>query len=128
MRLSLPLLVAFAAAAGCASPENDSVVVAEPDPAVEAAPTALLAAPVTYQCESGLAIQASYPTDDTATVDYDGQTLSMTIAVSGSGARYVGDELEWWTKGNGPGAEGTLFRHNSDETTGALVEQCEQKG
>ncbi len=131
MRFSLPLLFAIAAA-GCASPENDAVVSTEPavvadEPAVVSTEPAVdPSAQVVYQCESGQTVQASYPTNDTATVEYDGQTLPMTIAVSGSGARYVGDELEWWTKGSGPGSEGTLFRHNGDDTTGDLVEQCEQ--
>lgn len=130
MRFSLPLLFAIAAA-GCASPENDAVVSTEPtvvpaDPAIASTePAADPTAQVVYQCESGQTIQASYPTTDTATVEYEGQTLPMTIAVSGSGSRYVGDELEWWTQGSGPGSEGTLFRHNSDGTSGEMVEQCE---
>lgn len=49
----------------------------------------------------------------------------MTIAISASGARYVGGGLEWWTKGSGPGSAGTLFRHVNDGT-GEIVEQCVQ--
>lgn len=122
MRFSLPLLLAIAAA-GCASPdtETDTVVVTDPDPVVETTPAPDPAAQTTYACESGTTILASYPTDDTAVVEYEGQTLQMTIAESGSGARYVGGELEWWTKGMD---EGTLFRHNADGTSGDLVETC----
>ncbi len=120
MRLLTALLVV--AAAGCASPEDDAVVVTGPDPVVESTPATDPAAQTTYACESGATVVASYPTDDTAVVEYEGQTLQMEIAVSGSGARYVGDELEWWTEGTDGG---TLFRHNSDGTSGELVEQCE---
>lgn len=48
----------------------------------------------------------------------------MRIAVSGSGARYVSDGLEWWTKGSGAGAAGTLFRHLADGTSGEIIESC----
>ncbi|MGV8923351.1 MAG: MliC family protein, partial [Thermomonas sp.] len=43
---------------------------------------------------------------------------------SGSGARYVGSDLEWWTKGSGSGSEGTLLRHQADGTSGEIVESC----
>ncbi|SER23107.1 Membrane-bound inhibitor of C-type lysozyme [Nitrosomonas sp. Nm51] len=77
-----------------------------------------------YRCESGETITAIYPSTDSTTVQYKGSTYSMQIAVSGSGARYVGGELEWWTKGSGAGSEGTLFRHNADGTSGDSVEVC----
>ncbi len=81
---------------------------------------------MTYQCESGRTVTASYPTTESAVVDYEGRTIQMNVAVSGSGARYVGDDMEWWTSGSGAGSEGTLFRHNTDGTSGDLVETCEQ--
>lgn len=77
-----------------------------------------------YQCQSGETIVATYPTNGSATIQYKGRTFSMQIAVSGSGSRYVGGELEWWTKGSGSKSEGALFRHISDGTTGEGVETC----
>lgn len=77
-----------------------------------------------YRCESGQTIAASYPTTDSATVQYKGSSYTMAIAVSASGARYVGGGMEWWTKGSGTGSEGTLFRHMPDNTTGELIETC----
>ncbi|MCP5193889.1 MAG: MliC family protein [Pseudomonadales bacterium] len=77
-----------------------------------------------YRCESGETIAATYPSTDSATVQYKSTNYNMKIAVSGSGSRYVGDELEWWTKGSGPGSEGTLFRHMTDGTSGASLELC----
>lgn len=77
-----------------------------------------------YRCNSGETIAATYPTTDSASVEYKGSRYHMRIAVSGSGSRYVGSGLEWWTKGSGPGSEGTLFRHLVDGTTGQSIEFC----
>ncbi len=77
-----------------------------------------------YRCESGQTMAAAYPSTDSATVQYKGSQYAMRIAVSGSGARYVGGGLEWWTKGSGPGSEGTLFRHKADGTSGEIMERC----
>lgn len=79
-----------------------------------------------YQCKSGQTIKVSYPTDSTAVVDYDERRFQMKIAVSGSGARYVGNGLEWWTKGTGKGASGVLLRHLKDGTSGKTIEHCTQ--
>lgn len=110
MRTSLLVLLVLGLGA-CTSPQTES------------------GAKVTYRCESGRTVEASYPTDSTAVVDYEGQTYEMEIAVSGSGARYVGGGLEWWTKGGGPGAEGTLFRHDAASgASGETLELCEEEG
>ena len=77
-----------------------------------------------YRCASGETIVASYPSTDSATVQYKSRKHAMKIAVSGSGARYVGDGLEWWTKGSGRGSEGTLFRHMADGKSGTVMENC----
>lgn len=109
------LLIVVIAIAGCAHHSR----------ATQSSPTHPLLTP--YQCESGRTIWASYPTYSTAVVTYRGQTLRMRIAVSASGARYVGGGLEWWTKGHWSGYEGTLFRHRSDGRTGEILEQCQQR-
>lgn len=83
---------------------------------------------LTYQCLSGATVHATYPSDSTAVVEYDDQTLRMTVAISASGARYVGDGFVWWTKGSGPGSDGTLYHEDPDGAAGELVEQCQQSG
>lgn len=90
MRLS-PL--AFAALIGplAACQPQAAVPKAEAPPA--SGPT------TTYGCLDGRTIQAAYPDSDTAVLTLDGRTLSLKIARSGSGARYVGDGVQWWTKG-----------------------------
>jgi membrane-bound inhibitor of C-type lysozyme len=82
--------------------------------------------PTIYRCNSGRIVKSSYHSGTTAVVRYEGRTRTMTIAISGSGARYVGSGLEWWTKGMGPGSSGTLFHHERDSTTGDIVESCIQ--
>jgi membrane-bound inhibitor of C-type lysozyme len=77
-----------------------------------------------YRCESGATVAAVYLSTDSATVRYGLASYKMRIAISGSGARYVGDGLEWWTKGVGVGAPGTLFRHLADGAPGEIIERC----
>ncbi|MFP2769312.1 MliC family protein [Oceanisphaera sp. KMM 10153] len=77
-----------------------------------------------YRCESGETISTTYSSTGSATVQYKGSHYKMQIAVSGSGSRYVGGGLEWWTKGSGPGSEGSLFHHMADGTSGKSIERC----
>ncbi|HMN20645.1 MAG TPA: MliC family protein [Ottowia sp.] len=88
--------------------------------------TKTLAATLTqnYVCASGARIVASYPDTDSAIVQYQGEAHRLGIAVSAGGARYVGERIEWWTKGSGAGASGTLLRHNADGTSGEVLELC----
>lgn len=73
---------------------------------------------ISYQCESGNQIQVSYPDTENAVVDYLGVKHSLRLAVSASGARYVGGDLEWWTKG----AQATLAKLEDDEAN--ILENC----
>lgn len=65
------------------------------------------ARPTTYRCTDGMIVQASYPTSETARLLVNGSTIEMKIAVSASGARYVSDSWQWWTKGR---TEGMISR------------------
>lgn len=53
----------------------------------------------TYHCENGRVVQASYVDTEHARLVIDGTSHLLTIAISGSGARYVGEGWQWWTKG-----------------------------
>lgn len=81
---------------------------------------------VVYDCESGRTVHARYLSRDEAVVEYGGRTMDMRIAVSASGARYVEENMEWWTKGTGPGSTGTMFRHENG-VTGEAVDTCAVK-
>ncbi len=105
-------LAAAVVVASCSTPQH-------PDPAAAASPLT-----TNYRCESGETIVASYPDTDSAIVRYRAATYRLQIAVSASGARYVGDGLEWWTKGSGAGSEGTLFRYSGDGNSDEPLEFC----
>lgn len=119
MKILAPLVLSsILLVSACAnSPHN---VTAAPSPVMAQPPVSVHS----YHCESGERIVANYPSTESATVQYKGRTYNMFIAVSGSGARYVSGDLEWWTKGNGPGSEGRLLHHNVDGTPGVVIEHC----
>ena len=75
-------------------------------------------APVLH-CENGETVEASYA-DDIAIVRYKNRKHVMRSVISGSGARYVGDGMQWWTKGF---EEGTIapIRPGEDVTSGEPV-------
>jgi membrane-bound inhibitor of C-type lysozyme len=54
---------------------------------------------LTYDCADGRVIEAGYPTQDTAVIKTPEHSFNLAIVPSGSGARYVGYGLQWWTKG-----------------------------
>lgn len=64
---------------------------------------------VTYRCDGGKWLAIAYPapfaraTEPPARLSWNGGTVLMSIARSGSGARYVNraNDLEWWNKGRG---------------------------
>ena len=69
---------------------------------------------VLYQCDGNKWMPVAYPapfaaqTEPPARVSWNGATVVMSHARSGSGSRYVDKaaDLEWWIKGR----EGTMFR------------------
>jgi membrane-bound inhibitor of C-type lysozyme len=52
-----------------------------------------------YTCSDGQSVQASYPDNNTAIIKLKGETHTLHVALSGSGARYIGEGWQWWTKG-----------------------------
>lgn len=82
----------------------------------------------TYLCDSGQRIQTRHPDTDSVALQFDAKPARvLQLAVSASGARYVGQGLEWWTKGSGPGAAASLFRHEADGSSGALLDRCAEQ-
>lgn len=86
-----------AAAPAAAAPEGGPAVAAVADAAAVDAP--LAADWRTYACADGRTIQAQYPDRSTAVLKQGDTEIRLTIAASASGARYVGEGLQWWTKG-----------------------------
>lgn len=71
-----------------------------------------------YQCDDGSHVTLAFPQDDVAIMYYQGQLSLLQVAVSASGARYVGDGWQWWAKGVEEGnlavmIEGEEFAHDS---------------
>ncbi|MCR5880500.1 MliC family protein [Phenylobacterium sp. J367] len=49
-------------------------------------------------CENGETVEVRYA-GDMALVVYKNRKHTMRTVISGSGARYIGDGMEWWSKG-----------------------------
>lgn len=91
-------LFAGIALAGCHAPAPIST---------EAAPTTV------YRCADGRQVAAIYPDHDTAVLTFDGSRHVLHVALSASGARYVGEGWQWWTRGM---HEGSLAPLRAGET------------
>lgn len=112
------LFIITAALAGCSHLSPVTTPVGEGKVGIDA--------PITYRCKSDRIVKVSYHSGTMAVVEYEGRVREMIIAISGSGARYAGGGLEWWTKGMGPGSEGMLLHHRNDGTPGDIIERCVQ--
>lgn len=93
---------------------------AEPTPG----PTPTGGAPVSYQCEGGQTVTARYPDSNTAVVTWEGRDATLIIAQSASGARYVGEGLEWWTASRGGEETGLLSRGGGVQPATDLITRC----
>lgn len=103
MRFPVAIALVAIGLAGCnASPKKTESPAAETAeskaPKADAAVTPATEL-VRYSCADGSTVEARYPTPETAQIVTAGKTVDMTIAQSASGARYVGDGWQWWTKG-----------------------------
>jgi membrane-bound inhibitor of C-type lysozyme len=59
--------------------------------------------PVTFTCDDGSAIEATFhnaPDPGTVLLVRGDQQFTLPHVLSGSGARYFGDGIEFWNKGN----------------------------
>jgi membrane-bound inhibitor of C-type lysozyme len=83
-------LMALIAVASCQTADSDP----EGTPA--------LLGPVTFRCDDGSTMAATFdnaPDPATVLLVRGGQTFTLPQAMSASGARYVGDHVEFWNKG-----------------------------
>ncbi|ODT87963.1 MliC family protein [Phenylobacterium sp. SCN 70-31] len=53
-----------------------------------------------YVCADGRIVRALYPDTETARLKLETGEQALKIAISASGARYVGQGVQWWTKGD----------------------------
>lgn len=79
-------------------------------------------------CENDSILKIAYPTNDLAILEINNQLHLLKIAISASGARYIGDNLQWWTKG-GAGNLAKLKvneKHNYDKGIGCQLIKYEK--
>lgn len=86
-------VIPFLALAACSQPASQP---AAPKPE----PKTVAMAWVHYVCEDGRILSALYADNETAQLKLGDTTHLLRIVRSGSGARYTGDALQWWTKGD----------------------------
>lgn len=91
--LPFALVAAVAGLAACSKgpPSPQENVAAAPAQALER---------YAFVCDDGRILSIVYPDNDTAEMRVDGQPHTLKIAMSGSGARYTGEGLQWWSKGD----------------------------
>jgi membrane-bound inhibitor of C-type lysozyme len=70
--------------------------------------------PVAFRCDDGSAIVATFdnaPDPATVHVVRGDEQFTLPQAISASGARYLGDDIEFWNKGNDAAVDwqGTKF-------------------
>ncbi|MBX3485040.1 MliC family protein [Phenylobacterium sp.] len=82
-----------------------------PERAPAATPAASAVTTAVYECPDGRRITATYDRQS-AELRIGDRTYRLTTAISASGARYVGDGVQWWTKGLD---EGRLSRLKAGE-------------
>jgi membrane-bound inhibitor of C-type lysozyme len=122
-----PLAVVLTGVLALAACDREAAEPAQPVPQeTPAAPAIAPAGPsIDYDCETGETVRVQYIDTETAQLTYKGQTSVMRLAVSGSGARYVGSGLEWWTASRDGQENATLSRISpSDQVGTAVLERC----
>lgn len=75
---------------------------------------------VQYRCDSGTVIEAVYLHEGGLVLHHAGRTHRLEDAPRASGARYTGEGLEWWIKGD----EGRLSPLQADGWGGEPLERC----
>jgi membrane-bound inhibitor of C-type lysozyme len=119
------LAVSCLALSAAACSREEAPVEAVDDVPVAEQPEAPPAPEVSYACESGRSLSVRYVDSASAEVTYEGQTYTLNIARSASGARYAGPDLEWWTAARGDQETATLSRLGPNEDVGSTVlERC----
>ena len=94
-----------------------------------AAPSRSEADTVTYYiCEDGSTIAARYPTPDTARILHEERSIDLNLARSASGARYVGEGWQWWTKGMIEGTLTSLAANEEVASASGLACAARQEG
>ncbi|MEO7026310.1 MAG: MliC family protein, partial [Caulobacteraceae bacterium] len=85
-----------------------TIIAAAPPPPPPPTATANASLNTLYLCPNGHILAARYPDPKTAVIVWRGQEHTLTAGPSADGVRYVGDGLQWWTKGMRAGSISVL--------------------
>jgi membrane-bound inhibitor of C-type lysozyme len=107
-------LLAFAA---CSRSPEPAPAAAAPEGPHPTPPAASAVTTSVYECPDGRKITATYDRQS-AELRIGDKTYRLKTAISASGARYVGDGVQWWTKGPD---EGRLSELKAGEDVAADV-------
>ena len=116
----------LALVAACSQDQRDP-----PDPVEAPAPdeAPISGVAIAYDCESGESLSVVYGKDRTAGLTYEGKSYRLRPVTSGSGARYAGEALEWWSATRDGREEGRLSRLDAEgKPQGVELERCVRKG
>lgn len=116
----------LALVAACAEDQRDP-----PDPVEAPAPgeAPVSGVAIAYDCASGESLSVIYAKDRTAALTYAGKSYRLRPVSSGSGARYSGESLEWWSATRDGREEGRLSRLDEEgRPQGIELERCVRKG
>jgi len=116
----------LALVAACSQEQRDP-----PDPVQAPAPDEgpVSGVAIAYDCKSGKTLSVIYAKDRTAALTYEGEAYRLRPVTSGSGARYAGEALEWWSATRDGREEGRLSRLDSEgRPQGVELERCVRKG
>ena len=116
----------LALVAACSQEQRDP-----PDPVQAQAPDEgpVSGVAIAYDCQSGKTLSVIYAKDRTAALTYEGESYRLRPVTSGSGARYAGEALEWWSATRDGREEGRLSRLDSEgKPQGVELERCVRKG
>ena len=116
----------LALVAACSQDQRDP-----PDPVEAPAPdeAPISGVAIAYDCESGESLSVVYGKDRTAGLTYEGKSYRLRPVTSGSGARYAGEDLEWWSATRAGREEGRLSRLDAEgKPQGVELERCVRKG
>ncbi len=77
-----------------------------------------------FACEGGRTVSVTYIGQSQVRLTRDGKALSLAAAPSGSGARYVGEGVEWRIATTGARETGVLTRLETRGQPGPVLERC----
>lgn len=120
-RLASLALAAMAVTAHAAAPSSKGQALAVPQIQVWTRNT------IRYACDHGQALTVHYINakneQSFALLNVQGRSMLLVNVIAASGAKYVGRQYSWWTKG----PEGDLRDDTADSNTAPILSNCKAR-